>query len=143
MWQGTITVDSILLVEADVAISEAWAAAATAAGHSVLTASGMREALLLVQEGGIDVVVIDVYDPRAGVVELARGMEALPDAPPIILVSASPAAPELSARIGAATFLAKPCEPSEVVAAVEQILERLRPVRVVDDEPSDPTRHLG
>lgn len=134
--------DSILLVEADVAISEEWAAAVTAAGHSVLTASGMREALLLIREGGIDVVVIDVYDARAGVLELARGMEALPDAPPIILISGSPAAPEISARIGAATFLPKPCEPSEVVAAVARLLQRLRPVRVVDDEPSDPTRQL-
>ena len=70
--------DSILLVEADVEISEQWTVALTAAGHSVLAASGMREALRLVQEGGINVVVIDVYDPRAGVVELARGMEALP-----------------------------------------------------------------
>lgn len=134
--------DSILLVEADVTISEEWAAAVTAAGHSVLTASGMREALLLVQEGGIDVVVIDVYDARAGVVELARGINALPDAPPIILISGSPAAPEISARIGAVTFLPKPCEPSEVVAAVARSLERLRPVRVVDDEPTGPTRQL-
>lgn len=132
----------ILLVEADVAISEAWAAAITAAGHSVLTASGMREALLLVQEGGIDVAVIDVYDPRAGVIELARGMEALPDAPPIILISGSPAAPEISARVGAATFLAKPCEPGEVVAAVARLVGRVRPVRVVDDGPTGPTRLL-
>ena len=137
----------ILLVEADVAISETWAAALAAAGHSVLTASGMREALRLVQEGGIDVAVIDVYDPRAGVVELARGMEALPDAPPIILISGSPAAPEISARIGAATFLAKPCEPGEVVTTVGRLVERLRPVRIVDadvdDEPTGPNRQLG
>jgi two-component system, OmpR family, catabolic regulation response regulator CreB len=136
-------VGCILVVEADVAISEAWAAAITASGHSALTASGMREALLVVREGGIDVVVIDVYDPRAGVVELARNMEALPDAPPIILISGSPAAPEISARIGAATFLAKPCEPSEVVTAVERLVGRLRPVRVVDDDPTGPKRQLG
>jgi len=136
-------VDSILLVEADVAISEQWAAALTAADHSVLAASGMREALRLVQEGGIDVVVLDVYDPRAGVVELARGMEALSDAPPIILISGSPSSPEISARIGAATFLPKPCEPSEVVAVVARLLERLRPVRVVDAGPPGPPRQPG
>jgi DNA-binding response OmpR family regulator len=134
---------SILLVEADVVTSDEWAAALTADGHSVLTASGMREALLLVRDGGIDVVVIDLYDPRAGIVELARGMEALPDAPPIILVSGSPAAPEFSARIGAATFVPKPCEPGEVVAAVARLLGRWRPVRVVDDEPTGPRRHFG
>ena len=133
---------SILLVEADVTTSDQWAAAIATSGHSVLTASGMREALLVIREGGIDVVVIDVYDPRAGVIELARGMEALPDAPPIVLISGSPAAPEISARIGAASFLPKPCEPSEVVTAVGRLLGRLRPVRIVDDEPSGPTRQL-
>ena len=134
---------SILLVEADVTTSEEWQAAITSAGHEVITASGMREALKLVREGGIDVVVIDCYDPRAGVVELARGMEALPDAPSIVLVSGSPAAPEISARIGAATFLPKPCETSEVVTAVDQLLGRLRPVRFLDDEPTGPTRQFG
>ena len=133
---------SILLVESDVATSDEWAAAMGSYGHAVLTASGMREALRLIREGGIDVVVIDVYDPRAGVIELARGMDALPDAPPIVLISESPAAPTVSARIGAAAFLLKPCEPSDVVTAVGRLLGRLRPVRIIEDElPS--RRHLG
>jgi DNA-binding response OmpR family regulator len=133
-------VDSILIVEADVTTSDEWTAALSASGHSVLTASGMREALRVIREGGIDVVVIDVYDPRAGVVELARGMDALPDAPPILLISGSPAAPEISARICAAMFLPKPCEPREVVTAVGLLLGRLRPVRIMEDEPHDPVR---
>src|SRR4051812_16301249 len=108
-----------------------------------MTASGMREALRVVREGGIDVVAIDVYDPLAGVVELARGMEALPDAPSIVLISGSPAAPEISVRIGAATFLAKPCEPSEVVTAVDRLFGYLRPTRFVEDDPTGPTHHLG
>ncbi|HEY0194849.1 MAG TPA: response regulator [Kofleriaceae bacterium] len=131
---------TILLVEADVSTSAEWEAALAGAGHEVITASGMREALQLVREGGIDIVVIDCYDPRAGVVELARGMEALPDSPSIVLISGSPAAPEISARIGAATFLPKPCEASEVVTAVDRLLGRLRPVRFLDDEPTGPTR---
>jgi len=131
---------SILIVEADVATSDEWAGAVQAAGHSVLTASGMREALRLIRDGGIDVVVLDVYDPRAGVIELARGMNALPDAPPIVLISGSPAAPTFSARIGAAMFLPKPCEPDEVVTAVDRLLQWLRPVRIVEDDL--PTRQL-
>ena len=61
-------------------------------------------------------------------------IDALPDAPPILLVSGSPEAPRISARICAAMFLLKPCEPSEVVTAVAQLLGRLRPVRIVEDE---------
>jgi len=126
---------SILLVEADTITGEAWSAAITASGHAVLIASGMREALSVIRDGGIDLVVIDAYDPRAGVIELARAMSALPDTPPIILISESPAAPGLSVRIGAATFLPKPCEPDEVVAAVEWLLHG-RSLAFVDDEPT-------
>lgn len=132
---------SILLVEADVVTSDAWANAVTASGHAVLTASGTRDGLARVREGGIDLVVIDVYDPRAGVIELARGMETLPDAPPIILISGSPASPQISARIGAAVFLPKPCEPSELVTAIAGLLDRLQPALRLDD--TRPTRRLG
>ena len=134
---------SILLVEPDTLTSDEWSAAIDASGHSVLTASGTRDALRLVREGGIDVVVIDVYDPRAGVAELARGMAALPDAPPIVLISGSPAAPVFSARIGAASFLLKPCDASEVVTAVARLLGRLRPVRIVEDDLGAPEQQLG
>jgi DNA-binding NtrC family response regulator len=134
-------VGSILLLEPDTFTSDEWSAAIDASGHSVLTASGARDALRLVREGGIDVVVIDLYDARAGVAELARAMAALPDAPPIILVSGSPAAPTFSARIGASSFLPKPCEPSEVVTAVGRLLGRLRPVRIVEDDL--PEQRLG
>jgi CheY-like chemotaxis protein len=124
------------------------------AGHEVLTALTMREAFLRVSEGGIDVVVVDSYDPRVGIVELARSMNTLPDAPPILLVSASPHAPEISARIGAAAFIPKPCEPSELITAVGRIAGDLRPTRVIDDpstpndfatdeEPTGPVRHFG
>jgi two-component system, OmpR family, catabolic regulation response regulator CreB len=132
---------SILLVEADTITSETWSAAITACGHAVLTAGGMREALMTVRDGGIDVVVIDAHDPRAGVVELAHGMNALPDTPPIILVSESPAAPWLSVRIGAATFVAKPCDPEEVVAAISRLL-RVRPAYFLEDELRLPVRQL-
>lgn len=133
---------SILLVESDLATSEAWSAAIAASGHSVLTASGIREAWTVVRDGGFDAVVIDVYDPGSGVVDLALGMNALPDAPPIILASDSPAAPWISVQIGAATFVAKPCDPDEVVMAVGRLLWRVRPLPIVDDEPTLRLRQL-
>src|SRR3954471_12360522 len=106
------------------------------AGHEVLTALNMREAILRISEGGIDLVVVDSYDPRVGIVELARSMDTLPDAPPMLLVSAQPHAPEISARIGAVAFIPKPCDPSEVVAAVARIVGDLRPTISLDDDPS-------
>jgi DNA-binding NtrC family response regulator len=136
-------VGSILLVEPDPETCDRWAAELGAAGHAVISATGLRDALPLIRDGGIDVVVIDCYDQCLGVVELGRSIEALPDAPPIVLVSASPAAPEISARIGAASFLAKPCDVAEVVEVVNRLLGELRPVRVVDDEPTGPHNLFG
>src|SRR5262245_14763949 len=78
-------VGSILLVEADSETCDRWSTALGAAGHAVLAATVMRGALPLIREGGIDVVVIDAYDSCVGVVELARNINALPDAPPIVL----------------------------------------------------------
>ncbi|MGN6110343.1 MAG: response regulator [Kofleriaceae bacterium] len=134
---------SILLVEADPETCERWSTALGAAGHAVLAATAMRDALGLIRDGGIDVVVIDAHDSCAGVVELARGINALPDAPPIVLVSNSPEAPEISARISAAQFLPQPCETHEIVAAVGHRLGQLRPVRIVEDEPTGPLRQFG
>jgi DNA-binding response OmpR family regulator len=133
-------VGSILLVEADPETRGLWADELRFAGHAIVATTAMASALVSIREGGIDVVVIDAYDPRVGVVELAAALEDLPDTPPLVLLSASPAAPELSARICAAHFLAKPCEPSELVEVVGRLLRHHHPVVVFDDEPTGPVQ---
>jgi DNA-binding NtrC family response regulator len=133
-------VGSILVVEADPETCGRWSADLGVAGHAVLTATAMRDALTTIREGGIDVVVIDSYDPSVGVIELAAALEDLPDTPPLVLISGSPAAPEISARICAAHFLAKPCEPDELVDVVGRLLDHHRPIVVLDDEPTGPVR---
>ena len=112
-------------------------------GHEVLAAPSPRDALDTVREGGIDVVVLDAYDPRVGVAELARELQAIPDAPPLVLVSGSPHAPEMSARIGAAAFVPKPYEPGELAGVVGRVVGHVRPVRQFDDEPTGPARALS
>ncbi|HEY4181979.1 MAG TPA: response regulator [Kofleriaceae bacterium] len=134
---------SILLVEADPTICDVWTGALSAMGHAVYAVSTAREALPAVRDGGIDCVVIDSYDPRIGIVELARSIEALPDAPPVILVSGSPHAPEISARIGAVAFVAAPVEPSELANVVARVVGNSRPVLALEDEPTSPNHTLG
>ena len=144
---------SILLVESDPDTRDRLGSAMREAGHEVLVAITAREAFLRVSEGGIDAIVVDAYDPRVGVVEFAKNVDALPDAPPLVLVSASPHAPEISARIGAAAFLPKPLDPAELVAALTRLVGgELRPVRHIesstpmedfaagDEDPTGPVR---
>jgi len=131
-------VGSILLVEADPTICDQWTVALSAVGHAVSAVPVGRDALPLIKDGGIDLVIVDSYDPRAGIAELARSIAAVPDAPPLILVSNSPHAPEISARIGAVAFLPAPCELPDLVAAVARVVGFRSPVRIVEDEPTAP-----
>ncbi|MGE0871988.1 MAG: response regulator [Kofleriaceae bacterium] len=126
---------TVLIVESDPQTSTDWIEALGERGHAVVAASQMREALPFVKDGGIDAIVLDVDEPRSGLVELARSIAALPDAPPVVLVSGSPYAPQISARIGAAAFIPSPCSASDVVAAVARLLGELRPVLHLEDEP--------
>lgn len=130
---------AVLVVETDPDTRSQIEPVVAGIGIDLLRASSLREALMMISDGGIDVVILDSYDPRVGVIELARSMDALPDAPPLVLISRSPHAPEISARIGAAAFLAKPLDQGELAAVVERLLGDVRPVRVVNDEPSVPT----
>jgi DNA-binding response OmpR family regulator len=130
-------VGSILLVESDPDTRDRLGETLRSAGHEVISAISLREAFLRISEGGIDAIVVDSHDPRAGVVELSRSMNALPDVPPLVLVSASPHAPEISARIGAAAFVPKPFEPSELVAVLDRLGGEVRPTRVMADEPAE------
>ena len=135
---------SILLVESDPDTRDRLGQAMRDAGHEVLVAITIREAFLRISEGGIDAVLVDSYDPRIGVTDLAKSMDALPDSPPLVLVSASPFAPEISARIGATAFLAKPVDMSDLLLVVSRIVGEVRPVRNFEDEdPTGPLRHLG
>ena len=134
---------TILIVESDPDTRDRLGNALRGASHEVIVAATMSEAFLRLGEGGIDVVVIDSFDPRVGVVDLVKNMNTLPDTPPVVLVSGSPFAPEISARIGAAAFLPKPLDLAEIAAVVDRLLGHLRPVRSFDDEPTGPARQFG
>ena len=131
---------SILLVEAEPDHQDRLGAAVREAGHEVVGAFTAADAFSRTSEGGIDVIVVD--DPVIAT-ELVRALQALPDPPPVVLVSSLPSAPEISAHIGAAAFLAQPFEADELQRIIARHVEP-RPVRLfaefADDEPTDLVR---
>jgi hypothetical protein len=65
-----------------------------------------------------------------------------------VLISDSPHAPEISARVGAAMFLPKPLEPADLVEVLSRIVGEVRPVRPMtedftDEETTSGIRRLG
>lgn len=136
-----------MLVEPDVDLASEWTDALEAAGHDVVTAIGTRDAIAHVREGGIDLIVVDPVDGRATMEELMESLERIPDAPPVVMVSGRADGPELSARIGVAGFLTKPCDHGELVSEVGRITgQQTRssqsglevPVMMFEEEPTGP-----
>ncbi len=125
---------SILVVQSDPDPRDQLGRALREVGHEVILAYVVREALLRLREGGLDAVVFDARDPPVGGPDLARPMESLPDSPPLVLISGSPHAPEISVRVGAAAFIPKPYEASEIIAAIDRVANVTRPVKMVDED---------
>lgn len=125
----------------DETVDDGWALALEASGHTVLAAVAMDDGISHLRDGGIDIVVIDAVDGTGNLPDLVAALERLPDAPPFVLLSASPAAPEISAHLGAAAFLARPCTADEMGEVVRR-LSRFRGVPLphpqFDDEPTRP-----
>jgi DNA-binding NtrC family response regulator len=131
------SVSTVLVVQPDPLLNEAWCQALAIRGHEVLAVSGVIDGIQRAREGGIDVVVVDSYDTSGAVSELVAELDRLPDAPPLILVSSSPHAPELSAHIGAAAFVPKPCEPDDLADEVQRVATvTVRRLVHIDDEPT-------
>ena len=99
----------------------------------MLQAQGVVEGISRVREGGIDVVLVDHWDSRAGLEDFVRELNRLPDPPPFVLISDSPRAPEISAHMGAAAFLPKPCTTEDIIG----IARRFGSIPVINTEFED------
>jgi DNA-binding NtrC family response regulator len=135
-----VTVSTVLIVQSDPELKDVWALTLEVSGHTVLAAEATADGITRVREGGIDVIVVDSQGGEGALIRFVAELERLPDSPPFVLVSDSPGAPEVSARIGAAAFLPKPCDNDELADAVGRIASaQLRSVRVhIEDEPTQP-----
>ncbi|MEM9490424.1 MAG: hypothetical protein AAGC55_14855, partial [Myxococcota bacterium] len=128
---------TVLVVQTDRQLSEEWSYAAESSGHAVICAHAIEDGVRRVREGGIDVILVDHGDSDDALAEFVNEIERLPDPPPFVLISDSLRAPEISAHLGAAAFLPKPCPLEEIV----NILERFGAIpvgRFLEDEPTEP-----
>jgi DNA-binding NtrC family response regulator len=91
-----------------------------AAGHVVILAGSITDGETRLREGGIDVVVVE-YEITGGIDLFAQALQRLPDPPPFVLIGASLEAPAISARLGAAAFLAKPINVDDLERAILRI----------------------
>jgi len=94
-------------------------------GYEVLTADNGRRALELVQSDAPDLVIMDVMMPHIDGLEVTRRIRQTTDVPIIILSAKGETADKvMGLEVGADDYLAKPFEPSELIARVKAVLRR-------------------
>jgi DNA-binding response OmpR family regulator len=114
----------VLVIEDDQTLRDTIAEALTEDGYEVWAASNGAAALAIVQRWQPDLVILDLMMPRLdgeGFCAALRRIDGMAGVP-IVVVSASRAAAEVSARIGAAAALSKPFDLLELTRSVDLLM---------------------
>jgi DNA-binding response OmpR family regulator len=121
----------ILIVDDDPAITTLLKMSFELEGHLVMTASDGLEALSLARRIHPAAMVVDVMMPEMDGLELVRQLRsnAATSGIPIVCCSAKSLAGDVEAGLaaGADDYVAKPCDPLDLVARVERIAHRAPP----------------
>ena len=117
-------VGSVLVAEDEPELREMLVEALRARGHRAWGASNTQDAVDLLIQRPFDLVLTDLTMPGGGGREVAAFARALPDPPPVIVVTGKLEA-EVGRQLehlGVAAHLQKPCAIAEIIAAVEKAL---------------------
>lgn len=118
----------ILLVDDDPVVRRATRRVLERAGYEVLTAEDGREALETVRSRAteIDLVITDVVMPAMGGMELCQAVTSTAPDLPFLFVSGYSAEDRARTSVAASrgTFFSKPWTPAELLAAVQDLLQR-------------------
>lgn len=141
---------SVLVVEDDVALRDLLVWNLTAEGYEVRSTDDGEEALLLVQEQMPDAILLDWMIEQVPGIEVCRQLRKDRDTArvPILMLTARGEEEDRirGLRTGADDYMTKPFSPRELLARVEALLRRSRPVLtggalVFGDLELDPVSH--
>lgn len=118
----------ILIVEDDPGALEVLQRFLALRGHTILVAKDGLEALEQLQDGGIELVLLDIALPKLdgwGVLEAIRSQDDLP----VIMVTASGTTESIVKGLKAGTddYITKPFKLNELEARIEAVLRRAKP----------------
>lgn len=122
---------TILVVEDEQAIAETITYALQTEGFVPVWKTTGREALAVLKQQAVTLVVLDVGLPDMSGFDVCREMQKL-GAPPVIFLTARSGEVDriVGLELGADDYLAKPFSPRELTARVRAILRRANPDRV-------------
>ena len=95
-------------------------------GYKVETAADANEMERALERGPVDLIVLDIMMPGEDGLAVCRRLTSAETAPPIIMLSAMGEDTDriVGLELGADDYLAKPCNPRELLARVRAVLRR-------------------
>ncbi len=117
---------SILVVDDEQSVRDVIYRYLTKKGYDVLTTRNGREALLMGSQGGFDVILLDIHMPGMNGLEVLHQLKSkYPNAVVIMLTGVADQESVIQSTaigMGAAAFLKKPCELSEVQRTIDEAI---------------------
>jgi DNA-binding response OmpR family regulator len=119
----------VLFVDDDTAAREGYAVYLTRCGYDVMPASTGLVALALAKTWEPDVIVLDLALPDIDGWEVARQLKGMSETHGIPIIAFTGTGAHLpnerasAMRAGCDRYLVKPCDPAEVVAAIQRCVE--------------------
>jgi two-component system OmpR family response regulator len=116
----------ILMIDDDPGIRDVVSEFLGRHGYKVATAADAREMEQALESGPVDLIVLDVMLPGEDGLAICRRVAASDGAPPIIMLSAMGEDTDriVGLELGADDYLAKPCNPRELLARIRAVLRR-------------------
>ena len=109
----------------------------TAGGYQVFTASGVAEAIEILEGTALDLVVTDLKMPKVSGLDLVRHIRENFKDTEVIMITGYPSIEGAveAVKSGAEEFLAKPFTDTELLSAVGRVLDKARMLRSVRAKP--------
>lgn len=118
---------TVLIVDDELAIVKLLSYNLTQANFNVLTANDGQQALVLVDNEPIDIVLLDLMLPKISGEEVLKQIRQRGNNVPVIVITAKTAEFDrvFGLEMGADDYITKPFSPREVVARIKAVLRRL------------------
>lgn len=105
-------------------------------GYDVESVDGGTRAVARVEQGGIDLVVLDVLMPDLDGLQVCRRLREAGPNPPVIFLSSRDEEVDriLGLELGADDYVCKPFSPRELATRIKVVLRRMQPPTASDDD---------
>ena len=94
-------------------------------GYSVITAGRAEEMHKLLDNGGVDLIIMDMLLSGRNGIDVCAELKQAPEttAIPVLMISAHPNAQEICLEAGANDFVSKPFDMQEILSKINHLLQ--------------------